>query len=117
MAVALAVVLIDRVPRLAARASAPTLSTPGSPCRNVRNAAFDLVTSARGVCNAVVMPNTLLIGADSDLGNEQSHEPSAGLECASVDVLVVDHPLAQSRLTAMRDEKTDSATFRAALHE
>jgi uracil phosphoribosyltransferase len=34
-----------------------------------------------------------------------------------VDVLVVDHPLAQSRLTAMRDARTDSATFRAALHE
>jgi uracil phosphoribosyltransferase len=34
-----------------------------------------------------------------------------------VDVLVVDHPLAQSRLTAMRDARTDSAAFRAALHE
>jgi uracil phosphoribosyltransferase len=34
-----------------------------------------------------------------------------------VNVLVVDHPLAQSRLTAMRDERTDSATFRAALTE
>jgi uracil phosphoribosyltransferase len=34
-----------------------------------------------------------------------------------VDVLVVDHPLAQSRLTAMRDARTDSASFRAALHE
>jgi uracil phosphoribosyltransferase len=34
-----------------------------------------------------------------------------------VDVLVVDHPLAQSRLTAMRDAETDSATFRAALTE
>jgi uracil phosphoribosyltransferase len=30
---------------------------------------------------------------------------------------VVDHPLAQSRLTAMRDARTDSATFRAALTE
>jgi uracil phosphoribosyltransferase len=29
----------------------------------------------------------------------------------------VDHPLAQTRLTAMRDSRTDSATFRAALHE
>ncbi len=36
---------------------------------------------------------------------------------AAVDVTVVDHPLAQSRLTAMRDINTDSATFRAALHE
>jgi uracil phosphoribosyltransferase len=35
----------------------------------------------------------------------------------AVDVLVVDHPLAQTRLTAMRDQRTDSATFRAALHE
>lgn len=34
-----------------------------------------------------------------------------------MDVLVVDHPLAQSRLTAMRDACTDSASFRAALHE
>lgn len=35
----------------------------------------------------------------------------------AVDVLVVDHPLAKSRLTAMRDERTDAASFRAALHE
>jgi uracil phosphoribosyltransferase len=34
-----------------------------------------------------------------------------------VDVLVVDHPLAQSRLTAMRDAASDSGAFRAALHE
>lgn len=34
-----------------------------------------------------------------------------------MDVLVVDHPLAQTRLTAMRDAGTDSAAFRAALHE
>ena len=32
-------------------------------------------------------------------------------------VLVVDHPLARSRLTAMRDAETDSGAFRAALHE
>jgi len=30
---------------------------------------------------------------------------------------VVDHPLAQTRLTAMRDARTDSASFRAALTE
>jgi uracil phosphoribosyltransferase len=36
---------------------------------------------------------------------------------SAVDVLVVDHPLAAARLTAMRDEKTDSGVFRAALHE
>jgi uracil phosphoribosyltransferase len=34
-----------------------------------------------------------------------------------VDVLVVDHPLAQSRLTAMRDAGSDAGAFRAALHE
>jgi uracil phosphoribosyltransferase len=35
----------------------------------------------------------------------------------AVDVQVVDHPLAQSRLTVLRDERTDSGAFRAALHE
>jgi uracil phosphoribosyltransferase len=34
-----------------------------------------------------------------------------------MDVLVVDHPLARARLTTMRDARTDSAAFRAALHE
>jgi uracil phosphoribosyltransferase len=34
-----------------------------------------------------------------------------------VDILVVDHPLAKSRLTAMRDARTDNGSFRAALHE
>ena len=34
-----------------------------------------------------------------------------------MDVLVVDHPLAQSRLTVMRDAQSDSGAFRAALHE
>jgi uracil phosphoribosyltransferase len=34
-----------------------------------------------------------------------------------VDVLVVDHPLAQTRLTAMRNTRSDSGVFRAALHE
>ncbi|GGK84156.1 uracil phosphoribosyltransferase [Mangrovihabitans endophyticus] len=34
-----------------------------------------------------------------------------------MDVLVVDHPLAQSRLTAMRNTESDSGAFRAALHE
>jgi uracil phosphoribosyltransferase len=34
-----------------------------------------------------------------------------------VDVQVVDHPLAQTRLTAMRNAATDSGVFRAALHE
>ncbi len=40
------------------------------------------------------------------------HEIPAGL-----DVLVVDHPLASSRLSTMRDARTDNATFRAALRE
>ncbi len=35
----------------------------------------------------------------------------------AVDVLVVDHPLARSRLTAMRDASTEPGAFRAALHE
>ncbi len=34
-----------------------------------------------------------------------------------MDVLVVDHPLAKTRLTAMRDERTEPGAFRAALHE
>jgi uracil phosphoribosyltransferase len=34
-----------------------------------------------------------------------------------MDVLVVDHPLARARLTTMRDARTDSTAFRAALHE
>ena len=47
MAYAFAVVLIERVPREAARASRPTASTPGSPCRKRRSALSDAVTSAR----------------------------------------------------------------------
>ncbi|MFF5991476.1 uracil phosphoribosyltransferase [Prauserella flavalba] len=34
-----------------------------------------------------------------------------------MDVLVVEHPLARARLSTMRDARTDSAAFRAALHE
>jgi uracil phosphoribosyltransferase len=34
-----------------------------------------------------------------------------------MNVLVVDHPLARARLTTMRDARTDSAAFRAALQE
>ncbi|HET8641786.1 MAG TPA: uracil phosphoribosyltransferase [Pseudonocardiaceae bacterium] len=34
-----------------------------------------------------------------------------------MDVLVIDHPLAKSRLTTMRDARTDNSAFRAALHE
>lgn len=34
-----------------------------------------------------------------------------------MDTIVVDHPLARARLSTMRDARTDSATFRAALRE
>src|SRR3954470_1001412 len=34
-----------------------------------------------------------------------------------MDVVEVDHPLAKARLTTMRDARTDSAAFRAAVHE
>ncbi|GAA4905612.1 uracil phosphoribosyltransferase [Stackebrandtia albiflava] len=34
-----------------------------------------------------------------------------------MDVHVVEHPLAAARLTVMRDERSDSVVFRAALHE
>ncbi len=34
-----------------------------------------------------------------------------------MDVLVVEHPLARTRLTALRDERTEPGAFRAALHE
>src|SRR4051812_6207261 len=54
IAQALAVVLIDRVPSTAARASAPTWSTPGSPCRKARNAESDRVTSSYGGSGAAI---------------------------------------------------------------
>ena len=47
MAYALAVVLIERVPSAAARASPPTWSTPGSPCRKRRREESDEVTSSK----------------------------------------------------------------------
>jgi uracil phosphoribosyltransferase len=34
-----------------------------------------------------------------------------------MDVLVIDHPLARSRLTTMRDARTDNSAFRGALRE
>lgn len=36
---------------------------------------------------------------------------------SGMDVRVVDHPLAKSRLSTMRDARTDSATFRSALRD
>ena len=41
IACCLAVVLMERVASLAARSSAPTASTPGSPCKNRRSDASD----------------------------------------------------------------------------
>ncbi|GLZ30291.1 uracil phosphoribosyltransferase [Lentzea sp. NBRC 105346] len=41
----------------------------------------------------------------------------AAVTVSTMDVLVVDHPLARARLTTMRDARTDNAAFRAALHE
>src|SRR3954452_21402597 len=54
MAHALAVVLMDRVLSTAVRASAPTWSTPGRPCRKVRKAASERVTSPYGGSGALV---------------------------------------------------------------
>jgi uracil phosphoribosyltransferase len=34
-----------------------------------------------------------------------------------MDVCVIDHPLAKARLTTLRDERTDNATFRSALRD
>jgi hypothetical protein len=50
-----AVVLIERVPSVAARASAPTWSTPGRPCRNRRSRSSDEVTSD-SVSSSVTTP-------------------------------------------------------------
>ena len=43
--------------------------------------------------------------------------PPATGRLSGVDVQVVDHPLAQTRLTALRDANTDAGAFRASLHE
>src|SRR3954469_1449964 len=65
---ALEVVLIERVPSVAARASAPTWSTPGSPCRNRRNVASEAVTSA----------NTDLEGATAVIGSVEGRAAERG---------------------------------------
>ena len=49
----LAVVLMERVPRLAARASAPTWSTPGRPWRKRRSEDSDEVMSSKTPALAV----------------------------------------------------------------
>ncbi|EHY90251.1 uracil phosphoribosyltransferase [Saccharomonospora azurea NA-128] len=41
----------------------------------------------------------------------------SAVRVADMDVLVVEHPLAKARLSTMRDARTDSAAFRAALQE
>ncbi|CAB4341789.1 unannotated protein [freshwater metagenome] len=41
---AFALVLIERVPSIAARDSSPTASTPGSPCKKVVKFLFELVS-------------------------------------------------------------------------
>ena len=52
----LAVVLIDRVASTAARASAPTWSTPGSPCRNLLRSGPAIVTVVTGSPSALLIP-------------------------------------------------------------
>src|SRR4051794_9518163 len=66
------VVLIERVPRAAVRASAPTWSTPGSPCRNARKAASEAVTSVKGGSGAAVGR----AGSDSAVGSRTCVMPS-----------------------------------------
>src|SRR5215213_2832015 len=72
MAHALDVVLIERVPSAAVRASAPTWSTPGRPCRNARKAASDAVTSVNGGSGAAAGR----LGSDSAVGSRTCVMPS-----------------------------------------
>ena len=104
---ALAVVLILRVASAAARASAPTWSTPGRPCRNRRSDASSRVTSPQ------IEPRS------SGRAHRRPVVDASGrrLGCALVQTVVVDHPIVQARLTVMRDERSSNAEFRAALRE
>jgi uracil phosphoribosyltransferase len=125
IAQAFAVVLIDRVRNAAARACAPTWSTPGSPCRKARRVDSQRATSvngsashavaARAVRDAVVVMAGVYGGAGAHHGARSL--PAVPVLWITVDVLVVAHPLARSRLSALRDERTDAAAFRAALHQ
>src|SRR3712207_4526832 len=139
IAQALAVVLIDRVPRTATRDSAPTWSTPGRPCRKARKAASERVTSRYGArgsrrggiaaagasgSSTWVMPGILPCARRGSTSLTRSEcvparwgpvTPAATV--SRVQLTVVDHPLARARLTRMRDERTDNAAFRAALAE
>jgi hypothetical protein len=58
----LAVVLIERVDSVATRASAPTWSTPGSPCKNRRKdeseATMSLISGLRSTGRGAVVVTT-----------------------------------------------------------
>src|SRR3954471_19064938 len=77
MAHALAVVLMDLVLSTAVRASAPTWSTPGRPCRKARKAASEWVTSPYGGSGVLVSG----VSADSAPGSStwvmRSFSPAA----------------------------------------
>src|SRR5699024_6712077 len=72
-----------------------------------RRVLAELATSARGGTVAVMGPSLVVLVRRS----------AAHARLIAVDVVVVEHPLVRSRLTDMRDARTDSASFRAALHE
>src|SRR6266511_6413770 len=59
IAAAFAVVLIDRVPSAAARASTPTWSTPGRPCRKERRSKAEPDTSGSLDATVAVMDTSL----------------------------------------------------------
>ena len=120
---AFAVVLMLRVASAAARASAPTWSTPGRPCRNRRSEASspsarpsrrhrNAAPGARGWSPAS-------LGASRRTVRFQAHRRPGPerLGSAHVQTTVVDHPIVQARLTVMRDERSSNAEFRAALRE
>jgi uracil phosphoribosyltransferase len=59
----------------------------------------------------------MMSGTDIDSAKGVSLMPAPHEIPAGLEVVVVDHPLATSRLSIMRDARTDNATFRAALRE
>ena len=87
IAQALALVLIERVDSIAARASAPTWSTPGRPCRKRRSAESDEViwdTSGRPVPlatggEAVVVTARVYAGATSVPTGASQHQAATQL--------------------------------------
>jgi uracil phosphoribosyltransferase len=56
----------------------------------------------------------MMSGTDIDSAKGVSLMPAPHEIPAGLEVVVVDHPLATSRLSIMRDARTDNATFRAA---